>query len=79
MTDYIECERGKLKGIDMDMNTIPDAVNDNCYDSAFAEGETTIRNIYNWRVKETDRLSAMAYLQNYAVKLVRWLMKVATT
>ena len=34
--------------------------NDNCYDSAFAEGETTIRNIYNWRVKETDRLSAMA-------------------
>ena len=25
VTDYIECERGKLKGIDMDMNTIPDA------------------------------------------------------
>ena len=26
----------------------------------FAQGPTTIRNIYNWRVKETDRLSAMA-------------------
>ena len=28
--------------------------------SIFAEGRTTIRNIYNWRVKETDRMHAMA-------------------
>ncbi|ELW9235180.1 3-phosphoshikimate 1-carboxyvinyltransferase [Proteus mirabilis] len=58
--DYIECERGKLKGIDMDMNTIPDAAMTIATTALFAEGETTIRNIYNWRVKETDRLSAMA-------------------
>ncbi|HEK0624298.1 TPA: 3-phosphoshikimate 1-carboxyvinyltransferase [Proteus mirabilis] len=58
--DYIECERGRLKGIDMDMNTIPDAAMTIATTALFAEGETTIRNIYNWRVKETDRLSAMA-------------------
>ena len=28
--------------------------------AVFAEGRTTIRNIYNWRVKETDRMHAMA-------------------
>ena len=58
--DYIECERGKLKGIDMDMNTIPDAAMTIATTALFAEGETTIRNIYNWRVKETARLSALA-------------------
>jgi 3-phosphoshikimate 1-carboxyvinyltransferase len=26
----------------------------------FADGTTTMTNIYNWRVKETDRLNAMA-------------------
>ncbi|MCK9781983.1 3-phosphoshikimate 1-carboxyvinyltransferase [Proteus columbae] len=58
--DYIECERGTLKGIDMDMNTIPDAAMTIATTALFAEGETVIRNIYNWRVKETDRLAAMA-------------------
>lgn len=58
--DYIECERGMLKGIDMDMNTIPDAAMTIATTALFAEGETVIRNIYNWRVKETDRLAAMA-------------------
>lgn len=58
--DYIECERGILKGIDMDMNTIPDAAMTIATTALFAEGETVIRNIYNWRVKETDRLAAMA-------------------
>ncbi|WP_311755166.1 3-phosphoshikimate 1-carboxyvinyltransferase [Proteus terrae] len=58
--DYIECERGTLKGIDMDMNTIPDAAMTIATAALFAEGETVIRNIYNWRVKETDRLAAMA-------------------
>lgn len=58
--DYIECRRGVLKGIDMDMNHIPDAAMTIATTALFAEGETCIRNIYNWRVKETDRLSAMA-------------------
>ncbi|MCH4253940.1 MAG: 3-phosphoshikimate 1-carboxyvinyltransferase [Proteus vulgaris] len=58
--DYIECERGSLNGIDMDMNTIPDAAMTIATTALFAEGDTVIRNIYNWRVKETDRLAAMA-------------------
>lgn len=58
--EFIECERGKLRGIDMDMNHIPDAAMTIATAALFADGETIIRNIYNWRVKETDRLSAMA-------------------
>lgn len=58
--DYVECERGTLNGIDMDMNAIPDAAMTIGTVALFAKGETVIRNIYNWRVKETDRLYAMA-------------------
>lgn len=58
--DYIECTRCDLNGIDMDMNHIPDAAMTIATTALFAKGPTTIRNIYNWRVKETDRLSAMA-------------------
>ncbi|CAE1144587.1 3-phosphoshikimate 1-carboxyvinyltransferase [Serratia rhizosphaerae] len=58
--DYIECRRGELKGIDMDMNHIPDAAMTIATAALFADGPTTLRNIYNWRVKETDRLAAMA-------------------
>ncbi|WP_432323376.1 3-phosphoshikimate 1-carboxyvinyltransferase [Yersinia enterocolitica] len=58
--DYIECSRGELQGIDMDMNHIPDAAMTIATTALFADGPTVIRNIYNWRVKETDRLSAMA-------------------
>ncbi|RKS87129.1 3-phosphoshikimate 1-carboxyvinyltransferase [Orbus hercynius] len=58
--DYIECCRGELNGIDMDMNHIPDAAMTIATTALFAKGPTTIRNIYNWRVKETDRLAAMA-------------------
>ncbi|PLR54194.1 3-phosphoshikimate 1-carboxyvinyltransferase [Chimaeribacter arupi] len=57
---YIECTRGTLQGIDMDMNAIPDAAMTIATTALFAQGTTTIRNIYNWRVKETDRLAAMA-------------------
>ncbi|SBT18928.1 3-phosphoshikimate 1-carboxyvinyltransferase [Marinomonas gallaica] len=57
---WIEAERGELNGIDMDMNHIPDAAMTIATTALFAEGPTTIRNIYNWRVKETDRLYAMA-------------------
>lgn len=49
-----------LKAVDMDMNHIPDAAMTIATTALFADGTTTIRNIYNWRVKETDRLSAMA-------------------
>ena len=58
--DFIQAERGELNGIDMDMNHIPDAAMTIATTTLFAHGQTVIRNIYNWRVKETDRLSAMA-------------------
>lgn len=51
---------GPLKAVDVDLNHIPDAAMTIATTALFAEGKTTIRNIYNWRVKETDRLSAMA-------------------
>ena len=49
-----------LIAVDMDMNHIPDAAMTIATTALFATGTTTIRNIYNWRVKETDRLNAMA-------------------
>lgn len=58
--DFVEAEQGELCGIDMDMNHIPDAAMTIATTALFAQGETVIRNIYNWRVKETDRLAAMA-------------------
>ena len=58
--DYIKASKGDLKAIDMDMNHIPDAAMTIAVAALFAEGTTKIRNVYNWRVKETDRLSAMA-------------------
>ncbi|TCP93358.1 3-phosphoshikimate 1-carboxyvinyltransferase [Cricetibacter osteomyelitidis] len=58
--DFIEAEQGDLVGVDMDMNHIPDAAMTIATAALFAKGETIIRNIYNWRVKETDRLTAMA-------------------
>ncbi len=58
--DYIACTRGELHAIDMDMNHIPDAAMTIATAALFAKGTTTLRNIYNWRVKETDRLAAMA-------------------
>ncbi|EDV4225554.1 3-phosphoshikimate 1-carboxyvinyltransferase [Salmonella enterica subsp. enterica] len=58
--DFIACTRGELHAIDMDMNHIPDAAMTIATTALFAKGTTTLRNIYNWRVKETDRLFAMA-------------------
>jgi len=53
--------KGKaLTAVDMDMNHIPDAAMTIATTALFAKGTTSIRNIYNWRVKETDRLTAMA-------------------
>ncbi|MTH46749.1 3-phosphoshikimate 1-carboxyvinyltransferase [Intestinirhabdus alba] len=58
--DYIACTRGELNAVDLDMNAIPDAAMTIATTALFARGTTTLRNIYNWRVKETDRLFAMA-------------------
>jgi 3-phosphoshikimate 1-carboxyvinyltransferase len=58
--DFIEVSRGELKGVDLDLNHIPDAAMTVAATALFAKGKTVIRNVYNWRVKETDRLSAMA-------------------
>ncbi|WP_234495539.1 3-phosphoshikimate 1-carboxyvinyltransferase [Vibrio maritimus] len=58
--DYILCRKGELVGIDMDYNHIPDAAMTIATTALFAKGTTAIRNVYNWRVKETDRLAAMA-------------------
>ncbi len=50
----------RLKAIDMDFNLIPDAAMTVAVLALFAEGTSTLRNIASWRVKETDRLAAMA-------------------
>jgi 3-phosphoshikimate 1-carboxyvinyltransferase len=52
--------QGKLKAIDLDCNHIPDAAMTLAILALFADGTTTLRNIASWRVKETDRISAMA-------------------
>ena len=51
---------GRLKAIDLDCNHIPDAAMTLAVAALFAEGTTRLRNIASWRVKETDRLAAMA-------------------
>jgi 3-phosphoshikimate 1-carboxyvinyltransferase len=58
--EWIEVRRGTLRGVDVDLNHIPDAAMTVATMALFAQGPTRIRNIYNWRVKETDRLHAMA-------------------
>ncbi len=49
-----------LKAINLDCNHIPDAAMTLAVAALFADGVTTLRNIASWRVKETDRLNAMA-------------------
>jgi 3-phosphoshikimate 1-carboxyvinyltransferase len=59
--DWIEVRRtAQLKGIDADFNMIPDAAMTAAVVALFAQGPTTLRNIASWRVKETDRIAAMA-------------------
>jgi 3-phosphoshikimate 1-carboxyvinyltransferase len=50
----------KIKSFDLDLNHIPDAAMTLAVMALFADGPCKLRNIENWRVKETDRLSAMA-------------------
>ena len=59
--NWIEVSGGaRLRPLDMDMNHIPDAAMTAAVLALFADGPSTLRNIASWRVKETDRLSAMA-------------------
>ena len=51
---------GVLQAVDVDLNHIPDAAMTVAVLALFARGTTCIRNVANWRVKETDRLAAMA-------------------
>ncbi len=51
---------GRLKAIDLDCNHIPDAAMTLAVAALFADGVTTLSNIASWRVKETDRIAAMA-------------------
>ncbi|MDQ1919413.1 3-phosphoshikimate 1-carboxyvinyltransferase [Massilia pseudoviolaceinigra] len=59
--NWIEARsNGVLKAIDADFNHIPDAAMTIAVAALYADGTTTLRNIASWRVKETDRLAAMA-------------------
>ncbi len=51
---------GKLRAFDRDFNHIPDAAMTLAVAALFADGPCTLRNIASWRVKETDRIAAMA-------------------
>jgi len=55
-----ERDDGRLHGIELDCNHIPDAAMTLAVAALFAEGTTTLTNIASWRVKETDRITAMA-------------------
>ena len=62
--DWIEASRdasaAKLRAFDLDLNHIPDAAMTAAVMALFADGPCTLRNIASWRVKETDRIAAMA-------------------
>jgi 3-phosphoshikimate 1-carboxyvinyltransferase len=60
--NWLEVRRGAwpLKGIELDCNHIPDAAMTLAVMALYADSPTTLRNIASWRVKETDRIHAMA-------------------
>ena len=58
--DRIEIEGGPLRGVDVDMNDMPDSVQTLACVALFASGPTRVRNVANLRVKETDRIAAVA-------------------
>jgi 3-phosphoshikimate 1-carboxyvinyltransferase len=53
-------QRGRLRAVDLDCNHIPDAAMTLAVAALFADGTTRLHNIASWRVKETDRIAAMA-------------------
>jgi 3-phosphoshikimate 1-carboxyvinyltransferase len=59
--DWIEASgRAPLRAFDLDLNHLPDAAMTAAAMALFADGPCTVRNIASWRVKETDRIAAMA-------------------
>ena len=60
--NWLHIARGAwpLRAIDLDCNHIPDAAMTLAVMALYANGTTTLRNIASWRVKETDRIAAMA-------------------
>ena len=60
--NWLEIRRGTwpLTAVDMDCNHIPDAAMTLAVMALYAQGTTRLRNIASWRVKETDRIAAMA-------------------
>jgi 3-phosphoshikimate 1-carboxyvinyltransferase len=60
--NWLEVSRGAwpLCALDLDCNHIPDAAMTLAVMALYADGPSTLRNIASWRVKETDRLAAMA-------------------
>jgi 3-phosphoshikimate 1-carboxyvinyltransferase len=63
--DWIEVrgighDHGRLEAIEMDCNLIPDAAMTLAIAALAADGTTRLTNIGSWRVKETDRIAAMA-------------------
>ena len=52
-------QSSNLIGIDEDCGDIPDVAMTLAMVAVFAKGKTTIRNIYSWRLKETERMTAM--------------------
>ena len=56
----VDRDDGRLTGIALDCNHIPDAAMTLAVAALFADGPTTLTNIGSWRVKETDRIDAMA-------------------
>jgi 3-phosphoshikimate 1-carboxyvinyltransferase len=59
--NWIEARSGSaLQGMEVDCTPIPDAAMTLALVALFAEGSTTLKGIASWRVKETDRIAAMA-------------------
>jgi 3-phosphoshikimate 1-carboxyvinyltransferase len=60
--NWLDVRRGQwpLQAIDLDCNHIPDAAMTLAVMALYANGTTKLRNIASWRVKETDRIAAMA-------------------
>ena len=60
--NWLQVQRGRwpLAAIDLDCNHIPDAAMTLAMMALYADGTSTLRNIASWRVKETDRIAAMA-------------------
>ena len=60
--NWLEIKRGAwpLQGINLDCNHIPDAAMTLAVMALYADGPTTLTHIASWRVKETDRIAAMA-------------------